>query len=115
YIKLIERREALTTGAEEGDKNKEGELADLQESYETKILQARTEAIKEKQSTLNAAKATAARLLDKVKHETEDKNRQAKQEIEGRKIQLQQDAQKEAEVIASQMVEKVLAGKDLTH
>jgi F-type H+-transporting ATPase subunit b len=107
-LKLYEKREKLTVGAEDNLKEKENEISEVLEKYEILTLEARSQALKEKNEILNRAKAEANSEIEKAKLRVQESVGKAKKDISERKIQLQNDAQKEAESLASEMVNKVL-------
>lgn len=111
YVKLFERREKLTTGADEDIKHREEEIAVMLEQYEVKTLEARAASMKEKSEALQKAKSDSNSKIDRAKTVAQEELAKSKQEIASRKTQLESSAQKEAESLAVDMVNKVLASK----
>lgn len=108
YVKLFEKREKLTVGAEEDFKHKEIEIAEMLEQYEVKTIQARGIAAREKAEIINKAKVEANAKIEAAKKVAQDATAIAKQNLAARRAELQNDARKEAESLAQQMIGKVL-------
>ncbi len=115
FVNLHEKREQLTVGAEDVMKQKETEIAEMLEQYEIKTIEARTEAVKEKSASILNAKNESNKLVDAAKHTAQETISKARAEFTDRKSKLKNDSTKEAQVLADQMVSKVLSAKGVNN
>ena len=102
-------------GAEEGFLEKEAKLQQLKEDLEVKVLEARTAAMKSKINSVSAAKAEANSLITDAKHESEKSITEARKEFALRREGMEEEINKEAQILAARVMEKILSEKEPLH
>lgn len=108
FLGLLEERERRTEGvkAETASLIDEGER--LRAEYENEIARARDEGYAAKEGMLREARQTRERLLDRAKEEAASRLETFRGEVQSEMQRGKDLADREAQVIAQQMAEKIL-------
>jgi F0F1-type ATP synthase membrane subunit b/b' len=107
FLALTEAREAATTGAESGALEVRSRAEETRQEYDRKIVDARVHALKQKMELVQAAKDLAAKILDKAEAESQEILRAERWEIAQKVDSLRLEAFREADQMASLLVEKL--------
>ena len=108
YFQLFEAREKVTVGAEAELKLINEETEDLKFKYESRLLEVRTLALKDKQAVLADAKLKAQTVIDAAQKEAQTMIEQARAQLTSEKQNLNVKAKEEAEALAADLVNKAL-------
>jgi F-type H+-transporting ATPase subunit b len=108
YLALLEERERRTTGTQHESAELAHEGDRLKAQYEERITQAQTAGTATKESILQQARQEREQLISRAREEATRTLEQARQEIRGQLEKEKQLGAAEVNVIAREMVQKIL-------
>jgi len=108
YLRLLEEREKRTEGAEDESLTLEQEGQRLRALYEEGLAKARAEGEAAKEAVLQEVRQQREQVLSRAREEATETLERVRQEIRHELAREREIASREAEVIAQDMVAKVL-------
>ena len=108
YVSLLEERERRTEGAQEESSVLEEEGERLRVRYEESIAKARAAGAMAKEQILQAVREQREQLLNRAREEALEHLERTRRDIRNELSRQRETAAREAEIIAQDMVEKVL-------
>ncbi len=107
YLKLVEAREAATSGAVDTIRNKKNQIESARVSYERVVTEGRVAAMKEKLAAVSAAKKEAAQITEKAEKEAHEALKQGRTALQGELDALRQESLKHVDSLAQGIVSKI--------
>ena len=109
YLKLIEQREAATSGAEQTAQEKIAKSDDLNRQYDSKLLEQRVTFMQAKLAALDRAKSEADQITGSASKAAQEKLSALRQEISAKVSQIKASSEREADALTEIIVQKVAA------
>ncbi len=107
YLKLVETRDAQTTGAEDNAKSLTAKADELMLKYEDRITQARIAGMKEKNETLSKARTEAQAITEQADAKAQEKIQKSREELNARLATLKSELERDCESMAASITEKL--------
>lgn len=110
YLRLVESREAVTTGAGESAKLQLAQADELLAQYEDRLTQARVNGMKEKMAIINRTRSEAQEILEKSERAAQDKIRANREDLQNRLTALKSELERDCDSMVSEISNKLKAG-----
>lgn len=115
HLALIETRERLTTGASTAAQEIKNKADQILSGYNSKIMNARVDAMQRKLEVLAAAKAEGAKIFDSAEAEAQELLRKSRWDTAQKLETLKSESFKDAEKMADAIVAKLIAPINTTN
>lgn len=115
FLKLLELREGLTTGADSNAKTLQEKAASLEEEYSQQMLSARIAAMEKKLSTLESAKGQANSITEKAYQESKSFLEKEKTEIASSKEKVRAEAISQTKSMVDGIVQRLKEPRQAIH
>ncbi|MBX7136394.1 MAG: ATP synthase F0 subunit B [Oligoflexia bacterium] len=113
FVKLVEAREAATSGALERAAKISSDAEKFEENYRNRIATAKAKISQENMTLLIQARKEGAEQLEKAEKEIQQQTQARRRELGEKMLRIKQEINTEVDVIARQLVSKVSGSPNL--
>ena len=110
YLKLIEAREAASSGANDLAQEKNKKADQLQKDYEKRLLEEKVKVLNVRTQQLTAAKREAQTILESAEKEAQAFTAKSRDELKTRMASVTRNVPTEAEALANLLIDKIRKG-----